>query len=590
VIDPSFAAHRQRLSKASDHWMREHEVYRADRRESVINFIGSKTFASTLTDKPADEKRMIGNLIQLAGQARVTQLAYNAPRFTIVSNNPRGDILAVRGEEFLNRYAPLIGIGNVARAIALDSFFGYGIVQVDQGILPYGVQRIVGQQLGPMVQRISQDHFLFDGSASCWEDVGFVATLRCVPLDEARSFEPFLRSNPKLAEALQEFNMDNGRTDSRVHRSAGSPMRNAQAMTRLVSYYFPSTGVTAVWPANDHTFSAVSEEPLLISPWTGHHTGPHAVLSDLDIPDNLIPVPQMESTKRLHFLFNELMEITSAQALEAKFNPTYEMGAQRDMERWKAAPDREPIPVSSNAKLGGLEIPGPTQQQTAYQMGIYSMFKEFNGNLDDIAGLAPTAATAGQSRLIRSATSQRGAELRARMDRVMELVGRKLLHLAMNDQTFKFPMRRPIAGTRIMEDVSWLTPAEMPRGGTVDDFDIQVIPESMRFRSAEERLQQLNEATMQIAQAAGIAAQGVPLELSKFVETQARYRDLPELREWFLALLPEQQNKKAAAMPMPNPSKPNGEYNRTSTSTRTNGGAMEQAFAQQGNDLAGEAA
>jgi hypothetical protein len=65
------------------------------------------------------------------------------------------------------------------------------------------------------------------------------------------------------------------------------------------------------------------------------------------------------------------------------------------------------------------------------------LFKEYAGNLDDTLGLGQTGATATQSAMIRQRTSARQAEARRRMDRIMELIARKLCHLALNDPTMR---------------------------------------------------------------------------------------------------------------------------------------------------------
>lgn len=585
MIHPDMPAHRARLAPSMNFWYREHDKYRQNRREGLINFAGTTEFAQSLGIDRSD-KRMLGNLFQLGGIAHSITLASNAPRYILVANTPASDAIAVRGQEWLNRYAPLIGLGNVARGIALDSYFGYGIVRVDRGLLPPGVRHLTGQQVGPTCRRVSQDNFGYDGDATEWMDVSYIYDLINVPLDDAKKFEPFLAFNPEATERLSEYNRaTTQQTNSTVHNSEGYG-RRAVAMTRLVSVYFPHTGVTAVWPANDGSFQSVNSNPLLITPWGGHHTGPYAVLSHLDIPDNLIPIPQSESTKALHFLFNELADITSQQAKDAKYNPTYELGSQRDIETWQNAADRQPIPVSNIQRLGSLEIPGPSQSQTSYMNAVLAMWNEFSGNPRDTLGLGATAPTARQSELIRSNTTLRGGEARRKMNGVMELTARKLLHLALNDQNLRFPMRLQLPRTKLTVDVSWFPPSEMPRTNTADDFDLKVVDGSMEMRTAEQRLASLNQATGQILQLAMAAAQGAPIDMESVVETHAEYGDLPELREWWSGILPEFQQQKAASGFTPSGDKPNGQYTRENVSTRTDEGAITQALTQFGSNSA----
>jgi hypothetical protein len=581
MIDPTFAAHRARLAQDMDFWRREHEVYRKQRREGIVNYVGSTDLAKVLGIKK--NKPMLGNLYQLAGIAHAVTLAYNTPRYLCVPTKPSVEAIAIRGKEWLNQYSPLIGLGAVARGCATDSYFGYGIIRVGIGQLPAGVRRMTGQQLGPMCRRVSQDHFIWDGNATEWPDVTWMADEFLAPLDQAKNFPLF---NPEVRANLAEYTRQTSQqgSDGRVHQTQASGMR-AVGVTQLVRVYFPQSEVEAIWPANDGAFKAVNGEPLWVGKYEGHHSGPYAILSHLDIPDNLIPVPLSESTKGLHFLFNELATITSEQAKKARYNPTYEQGGQRDIELWEKTPDRKPIPVSNVQRLGSLQIPGPDQSQTAYMNAVYQMFNEFSGNPRDTLGLGATAPTARQSELIRSATTVRGGEARRRMNEVMELVGRKLLHLALNDETHRFPMRMQLPRTKLSMDISWLTPNEMPRTKDVDDFTVKVIPESMEFRTAQQRLAALKEATAEIVAIAQAVAQGAPIDLEAVVETQAEYRDLPELREWWAGVLPEYQQAKAAGQGMSFPDSNKGVYERHNISQRTGEGAITQSLTQFGDSM-----
>lgn len=581
MIDPLNADHRARLSKSMDFWNREMDLYRKARRETILNYVGIQQLATSFgIDVNTGDKRILGNLIQLSGLAHTIQLAYNDPRYLVVANQPAGEAVSMRLETWLDRYAPMIGLGDVARAIALDSFFGFGIVKVDVGFLPPGVQKLTGQQTGPMCWRVSQDCFGYDGNATNWDEVSFVWDTVMVPLDEARDYEPFLDFNPEDTVNLTEFRGDQQNDHSELH-NRGDRSNSAQAMVRLVHVYLPHSGQIVVWACNSSTFSEVSGMPLMVRQWNGHHTGPYAVLTHLDIPDNLLPVSQAESTKGLHFLFNELADRTAHQAVEAKVNPVYEMGAQQDIQRWENAQDRESIPVSNIARLGIMEKPGPTQSQTAYMGTVLQMFKMFANNVDDTLGLGATAPTARQSELIRSATNARTGEGRRRMNRVMELVGRKLSHLLLNDQTMSFPMRRPVPRSGLTMDVSWLPPQQLPRNPDADDYLISVVPESMDFRSPYDRLESLKQASAEIIQAAQAAMSGIPLDMAKFVEIQAKYRDLPELLDLWLGLVPEHAEAKAAAQNGPRiRPEGTGEYTRTSVSQQSDQGAMMQNMTQ----------
>lgn len=581
MIDPSMPAHRSRLAKSLDHWWGEMDRYRKERRETILNYAADPGASQGLgVDESQGKKRVWGNLIQMSALAHTIPLAYNNPGYKAIPISPEADAVAPRLQEFLNRWVSIIELGNTARMVAMDSYVGWGIIRTNVAKLPPRAAYAIGQVVGPYAKRISQDHFLLDGSATDWADVGYMGDLTDVPLDEALEFGPFLEFNPEGTANLEEFARQAVNDDSRIHTGAVRE-NTAQAMTRLVEVYFPAAGVTAIWPANDNRFGSVSDPPLLIRPFEGHHSGVYDVLSHLDVPDNLVPIAQSSSTKQLHFLFNELAEVTANQALEAKVNPVFEIGSERDMERLENADDRKPVGVSNIQKIGIHEKPGPTQGQTAYMLGTLSMFKEFSGNLDDTLGLSPTAPTATQSQLIRQATGIRAADARRRMDAMMSLVGRKLAHLALVDHELTLPARQRLGGTELDLDMSFVSHADIPRPANADAFLIDVVAQSMEFRAPEARLAQLNEAVQVIFQAMTMVAQGAPLDMSKFVEMQADYRNLPELRDLFSQLLPEHEANRAAARDGNfDPNKPRGLYTRVNQSESTNSGDLTEQLTQ----------
>lgn len=587
ALDPRSARDRGRLSTSMDHWHRELERYRRIRRETVVNYVGMPEWSitsggtfSALRGGDSRRRRVWGNLIQMSALAQQIPLSFADPRFVLVSEFPEGDAIAPRLQEFLNRYVKYIGLADTFRLIALDSFFGWGIAKTAVDILPPRARIALGRTVGPMVKRISQDNFVLDGSATVWDDVAYMGNYWFAELDEARNFAPFLLENEKGAMELTEFGRTAEDVDSRIHPD---PIKEhtPTAMVRLVDVYFPRDNILVTWEANDHNFKGVTRPPLWVREYEGYFTGPFSVLSHLDVPDNLIPVPKNESTKALHFLFNELAERTSHQAKEAKVNPVYEIGSDPDMRRIEKAGDREPVGVSRVDTIGSFEKPGPSQSQTSYMLAALNMFKEFSGNLDATLGLGPTAKTASQSALIQQSVNAVQAEAVRRRNEFMEGLGFKIGHLALKDREMSLQMRTTIPGTDIQVDSSFLPGAEFPRPDSIDVFVITMIPTSMDLRTPEMRLQQLQEATAIILQAAQAVAAGVPIDLRELVEIQANYRDLPELRRLVPSLLPDfQAAQRSAQQGVFDPTRPRGIYTRVNQSERTNQGGLVEALSQ----------
>jgi hypothetical protein len=82
--------------------------------------------------------------------------------------------------------------------------------------------------------------------------------------------------------------------------------------------------------------------------------------------------------------------------------------------------------------------------------------------------------------------------------------------------------------------------------GQSTDYNYDVVPYSTAYRSPEERLQQLKEASAEIVGIMQAAASGMPLNIGLIIEQISEYRDLPELIDWWTGQEPTLQESAAA--------------------------------------------
>jgi hypothetical protein len=125
--------------------------------------------------------------------------------------------------------------------------------------------------------------------------------------------------------------------------------------------------------------------------------------------------------------------------------------------------------------------------------------------------------------------------------------------------------------------MSFLPPDELPRSGNIDDYAITLEPYSMPYRSPDERLALLGAAIGRITQVAQTAAAGVPVDLEKYIEIEAEYNGLPELRELYSDLLPEYAiAKQEAGLSVRRPG--TGEYIRHNVSEGSNDAELQEGM------------
>ena len=577
MINPLDPTHRIRFGRALDHSYRELSRFARIRENTVRAYLGvpKETNDREWNNGAQGYRKSLpkGNLLQLAGLNFQITLAYGEPEFLCVPRLPEHYGTAYKLEPALNRMSKLLDLGETARNIAADSYFGYGIFKVGVGRMPLSAQAATGLREGPCVWRVSQYDFLYDIGSKDWNNIGYAGDIYTIPLNEAQELYP------DSADLLATMTVNN-RLDAPTVMARPVHFNSAEDEVRLIDVHFPYAGVVATWVIRNDSFDSVAERPLRVREYKGHWSGVYGVLNHLYAPDELIPVAQAESTKSIHFLFNDLMEITSEQARVAKYNPLYQAGSEKDMRRIWETKDRHPVSVVDPNRFGALEIPGPTQSQTAYLATLMQLFQRMTPSMDE----PHRAPTATQGELERETTNAVVAEARRKFNRVLQLVGYKLGHLLMNDDNLVLPNSRQLRpGSNVQVDATWYPPSVEPRTAKIDDFDIGIEPYSVRFRSPEERLALLNKMSSQLLVFMQAKAAGSPLDIENVLDTMVKYSGLPELRDWYEENDPMFQAKKQESQQNP-PRIGVGQYTRTSVSEKTTAGALEQNLTQAGSE------
>lgn len=582
MINPSNAEHREQFSRAADHAQQELIKFARRRSDTMQAYLGINNDAPepswfTRNNKYKRELPQ-GNLLQQAGLSHQIALAYGEPEFLVTARVPEQKGLCEKLEPALNRMAKLLNLGEVARDVAADSFFGYGIFKTGLGMLPDSAQAATGMEFGPCVWRVSQADFIYDITAQSWDKVAYVGDIYTMPLNEA------LHYYPDHADRLNEMT-DMDRLDAPTVFPMPSSYNRPEKQVRLCDMYFPGIKVVATWVIENDNLRSLAEAPLAIRPYDGHWSGVYTVLNHLYSPDELVPVSQAESTKAIHYLFNQLIHLTSEQAVRAKYNPLYRagQGGDREMQKIWDATDRFPVSVQdpSNQNFGGLEIPGPTQSQTNYLGVLQGFFKAMTPTLDE----PERAPTATQGTIARQTTNAITAEARRKFNRCLQLVGYKLGHLLIEDDTLTLEASRPLTpGSDITYPVTWEPKSMDPRANKIDDLDVGIDPQSVLHRSAEERQAQLVQSTQFLLPIMQAAASGSPINVEKVLDTTAKYMNLPELRDWFEPVDPLYQMQAQNGRQSTGPRIGVGQYTRTNVSEKTDGGQLEQALSQQSDE------
>jgi len=535
MIDPLVQEDRDRLRVAVQRNFQEAEGGRETRNKLISAYTGQPTtFYEQIVDSlNLDSSIEYLPLTQQAVTAHIMSLAWRGPRWSVVARRAIGKATAKAQKIFLNKYSPIVGLPTTLRRLALDSAFGWSVAKVVIGPAPAGVG---GSDTAPRCWRIDPTLLIYDSTASSFDEALYIGDTYLMSLDEARQFPGF---NAEQAAALTEWTgwsqMSTG-----LNPVGANTERYAEAMTRLVDVYLPREGKLVTWPCVTDAFGDISGEPLMVQ---DVKINPYSILTLLDSATTLIEFATLSAVKALSDLANDLMSKTAYQARQAKRNPVFQLGSEEDADALINAFDSKPVGVADLTKLGLYTIPGPDPNVTNTLTMAMALFKQMAGNIDLALGNGAVTGTARQEQILAERVGARENVNRQKFEQFAADIGRKLVTLAFDQEMLEIDMTEPVPGIPGLtvdysrKSVAW--------EGQSTDFDFEVVPYSTAYRSPEERIQQLKEASAEIIGIMQAAAQGMPLNIAAIIEQIADYRDLPELIEWWTGQDPTLQESAA---------------------------------------------
>lgn len=532
MIDPRDRRDRQFLLRSVRLWRERTRPVRRERRKLVASYINRPVLSDFYGASYRDGRYALNsrpamlNMMQLAVLAHVIQLAWRGPKYSVVARRfgEEGTIAAARIQSLLNAYVPLSGLGSIFRRVALDSAFGWGVTKVGVGPAPKG---IYGSEFAPRCWRVDPMQFLADGTSPSFDEAMYLGDLYLMPLDEARGSQFF---DPAIASRLAPWT-GNTRSEGGMELTEAY----AQQVTRLVDIYLPSSGLIATWPAPTDEFSAISGMPLSVRPTPFN---PYDVMAVYDSPQSLHEIAPTGYVHELHKLSNDMMSKAATQARQSKRNVVFRLGSGPDAMAITNAEDGEAVGLTQLKDIDTFQYPGVDPQITNMLGLAQAEFKEQGGNIDAALGLNPTAPTARQSAQQLQQIGARQSVNRQRFEEIAGSVGEKIATLAMADPLLQLDIREPVPGLdNYYIPMDW--GPQFPVTQAVNEFNFEVVPFSMAYRSPEERLAQLQQASMEFVQMMSLASQGAPIDIGAVLRTIAEYRDIPELLTWWTGGPPE---------------------------------------------------
>lgn len=531
AIDITITDHRSRLARAMRRSFTDASECRKIRNNLYDIYRDADNPAFNISGDDSAELGTLVNLFQKFVRGHLLTLAYFAPKWDIKARTTVGRGLDSRMNSFMNRYTELIDFNDSQKQLALDSAFGWAVCKVNNGIAPKGI----AAEVAPRVHRINPDLLIVDPTAPTVEECSYIGDIYLVPLNEAKTHPGFV---PELAAKISEYR-DNSDGTGKLPDGTSATENYAEPMTRLVDIYIRKAGKVYTWECPNDNFDHISSSPPLGE--RESKINPYTILSLLNMPGNLLEISRLRSLRGLHLLANEMLNKGVQQARASQRNPVGSMGASESMGAALSAGDNNPFYVENlKTDLGLYTIPGPDPSILTLGAQAAAMFSKEAGNLEVALGASAGADTARQTEALMGQISAAQSIDRQSFEEFLSKIGQKVMTLAFDNDTIELMSQERIPGTQIEYNRLWAGPSKMPRVTAVDNFHFSVTPFSTAFRTPQERVAQLNQATQLLLQLMMAKMQGAPLALGPIINSVAESFDLvPELLEWWSGQEPD---------------------------------------------------
>jgi hypothetical protein len=371
----------------------------------------------------------------------------------------------------------------------------------------------------PFSALVDPDDAVIDMTARTWDEVEFIGHKFRIPASQLGEMGDF--TEEQIA-AMQQSAMKNEERTSDI--SAGkNNAAEAELLPRveLWEIYVPGTNEIYILPCGEGDFVRPPEQ------WTGpkNPLGPYQILGLIDAPGQLLPVPPTAWWLDLHKAANALWRKLIRQGERCKTVGVVSTD-EETATRVKDAGDGEVVFAAAGSKVEEHTFGQPDQLLT--MLGV-SLKKDLSyiTQVDVVGGMAPTADTLGQDKLIHAAASQIVDDMQDQMVRFAKAIGMDHAYFQFYFQTREIELVKKLRGFDIGLPVRWDPWADK---GDFLDYQYDIEPYSMRGQTPSQQLQTLQMAVQAIMPLApALQAEGKAISGGAIVDAIAKYTNSPDI-------------------------------------------------------------
>jgi hypothetical protein len=482
-------------------------------------------------------------LLRQAAQAQAISLAAERPRF--MCSSPYVDRLAfsTHFENALNAYAKTMKLELALFSCAENAFFGLGIAKVYMAqSVPVLLEENEWMDPGkPFVQSISPHHFVYDTQATSFENCSFLADRYRV------SFNDLCNDTRFKASFRKELKRIGPLTSSQLEgeewgKALSFDESELDQMVFLSDVFIPREGKVYTYLV-DEAFRILIDEPLAEVTWTGAETGPYKFLNLGPVSDKTTPSSPAQNLELLHNLINTLYRTLSRQAKQQR--TIVQIPTSTDEAEVKAAREANDLAfLRSDAVIGLTRIGGPDQNVFAYVLNAMSQYSRMANNLDVQLGLGAVTDTVGQEGIVAQGVSRSEGYIQGRFASFVREIAAELGRLLFTSKTTSFPMVRQLDSYISVDDPWKGAVEEGSRLGDYYDYDIDIDPYSMAYKSPAQKVTELKQTFMELVPLAPLTMQqGTMPDVQYYLKELSRLLNNPCLERLLVSVVPPEEQQ-----------------------------------------------
>jgi hypothetical protein len=482
----------------------------------------------------ADPEKQIVNLAMQSAEAFVMSLAASRPRFNVSSRYVEYEDFAARMGRALDRYAEDLYLEENLQQIVEDSHDCVGIAKVYQASSA-AVDAEVDYRMDPgrpYVQRICLDRFVWDTNATSPEEATFMGDYYTMPFRQAIRSPRFSK---KARAAIREKGWQDQWTTSDDRGEELARGRNEEPVDDLVFMVdvFIRHKRAIFTFLCDRQMNLLIDEPIQKVKWEGEECGPYYFLNMGHVADHFMPSSPGQNQRLLCQLVNTLYRKLESQCRRQRNIMGVRKGSG-DEDIAKNAVDGEIVEFNDADGVQVHRFDGPDQNIFGAVVHFEEKHSQSAGNLKHKLGLAQSADTATQERMIGAMSSRLEAMYQERFVSFVRRVSRGLARLIYNDQSLKIPGKFRVPGTQIDVEDDWLGASDQyedgspAREGYFKFYRVDIDPESMSYKSSADRQAAVDRVVQQwLPMLPMLWQKGYDLDLDEYFQDLVKNTGMP---------------------------------------------------------------